>query len=87
MRQGMADARATISGFVEALTDSEQAAAARSTFREKYPDSFWVDFGALRSMHIGKSDYGLCNTEHLQRTCRQKPFCAHTYLTLSAGMV
>ena len=46
----MADARATISGFVEALTDSEQAAATRSTFREKYPDSFWVDFGAQRSM-------------------------------------
>lgn len=56
MRQGMADARATISGFVEALTDSEQAAAARSTFREKYPDSFWVDFGALRCMHIGSFD-------------------------------
>ena len=56
MRQGMADARATISGFVEALTDSEQAAAARSKFREKYPDSFWVDFGALRSTHIGRFD-------------------------------
>ena len=46
----MADARTTISGFVEALSDSDQAAAARSIFREKYPNSFWVDFGALRNM-------------------------------------
>ena len=58
-RQGMADARATISGFVEALTDSEQAAAARSTFREKYPDSFWVDFGALRSKHDAMFELGV----------------------------
>ena len=45
--QGMADARVSISGSVEALGNSDQAAAARSTFRKKYPDSFWVDFGAL----------------------------------------
>ncbi|KAK9830960.1 hypothetical protein WJX81_003065 [Elliptochloris bilobata] len=43
--QGMADARATISGSVEALGDAEEAAAARKTFLAKYPDSFWVDFG------------------------------------------
>ena len=54
----MAEARATISGFVEALSDSDQAAAARSTFREKYPDSFWVDFGALRNLYATCDSFG-----------------------------
>jgi hypothetical protein len=44
--QGMADARATISGRVEALSGDEEASAARKIFTAKYPNSFWVDFGA-----------------------------------------
>lgn len=43
----MADARATISGRVEAMGDAGEVAAARKVFLAKYPDSFWVDFGAL----------------------------------------
>jgi hypothetical protein len=46
--QGMADARATISGRVEALSGDEEASAARKVFTAKYPNSFWVDFGAPR---------------------------------------
>lgn len=42
--QGMDDSRVTLTGTVEVLSGAEEKAA-RELYRQRHPDSFWIDFG------------------------------------------